>query len=53
MTADEKLEAQREKAKIQELYRDDVLEYMPIIIKASSSGALETLLNEAEKIIGN
>ena len=43
---------EKEKVKIQELYRDDNIGYFPIIIKASQAGSLETLLTEAEKIIG-
>jgi len=35
------------------MYRDDSTGYQPVIIKASQAGALETLMQEAEKIIGN
>ena len=53
LDADEILQKQKEKAKIQEMYRDDNIGYQPIIIKASQAGALETLLQEASKIIGD
>jgi len=46
------LEAQKAKAKIQELFRDDHTGYQPIAIKASQAGALETLMTEAETLIG-
>lgn len=52
MDEDEIIEMEKEKAKIQELYRDESIGYFPIIIKASQAGSLETLLKEAEKIIG-
>ena len=52
MDEEEILEMEKEKVKIQELYRDDTIGYFPIIIKASQAGSLETLLKEAEKIIG-
>lgn len=51
MDEDELLEKQKEKAKMQELFRDENIGYQPIIIKASQAGALETLLKEADKII--
>jgi len=35
------------------MFRDDHIGYQPIIIKASQAGALETLLHEAETIIGD
>lgn len=36
------------------MYRDDFDQgYQPIIIKASTAGALETLVTEAEKMIGD
>lgn len=47
------MEQQREKAKIQEMFRDDSTGYQPIIIKASQAGALETLMQEADQIIGD
>ena len=52
MDEDELLEMEKEKAKIQDLYRDESVGYFPIIIKASQAGSLETLLTEADKIIG-
>jgi translation initiation factor IF-2 len=51
MTEEERLDALREKAKIQQLFRDDSIGYQPIIIKASQTGVLETLLIEADNII--
>jgi len=50
---DEVLEAEREKARIQDLFRDESAGGCPIVIKASQAGALETLLTEAAKIIGS
>lgn len=38
---------------IKSMFRDDNAGYWPIMIKASQAGALETLLAEAEKIIGH
>ena len=52
---DERREEQEKKAKIKELFRDDDDEnnlYVPLIIKASQAGALETLLTETTKVIG-
>ena len=53
MDEHELIELQKEKAKIQEKFRDETLDYQPVIIKASQAGALETLLDEAAKIIGD
>jgi translation initiation factor IF-2 len=53
MDDDELLARRKEKAKIQELFRDDVIGYFPLIIKSSQAGSLETLLTEAYKIIGD
>ena len=46
-------EEEKAKMKIQEMFRDESTAYQPIIIKASQAGVLETVLQEAEKIIGN
>jgi hypothetical protein len=35
------------------MFRDDNIGYQPIMIKASQAGPLETLLSEAENIIGD
>ena len=54
MDEEELVEHRRKKAKIQEMYRGDFDQgYQPVIIKASTAGALETLVTEAEKIIGD
>ena len=54
MDEEELIEHKRKKAKIQEMYRGDFDQgYQPVIIKASTAGALETLVTEAEKIIGD
>lgn len=53
MDDEELMEMEKEKAKIRDLFRDDSVGYCPIIIKASQAGVLETVLAEAEKIIGN
>lgn len=34
------------------MYRGEDLKHYPIMIKASSAGVLETLLKEAEKVVG-
>merc|ERR1719238_427341 len=52
MDEEEILEMEKQKARIQELFRDDSTGYCPIIIKAAQAGALETLLKEADRIIG-
>lgn len=54
MDEEEIMEHKKKQAKIVEMYRDDVDQgYQPVIIKASTAGALETLISEAEKIIGD
>lgn len=35
------------------MFRDDNMGYSPIVIKAAQAGSLETLVMEAESIIGN
>ena len=49
-----KLEIQAERAKLKAMFREDDEEgtYYPLIIKANQAGSLETLLTEANKIIG-
>jgi translation initiation factor IF-2 len=37
---------------MKEMFRDEDVQHFPIIIKASTAGALETLLQETEKLIG-
>lgn len=52
---DRKLEIQGERAKLKAMFReDDETEesYFPLIVKANQAGSLETLLTEANKIIG-
>jgi len=53
MDEDEIKQQQMMKAKVQEMFRDDHLGYQPVIIKSSQAGSLETLMVEAEKIIGD
>jgi len=49
---EEELEKYKEdKQKLKEVFRDEEIKHYPIIIKASSAGTLETLLNEADKLI--
>jgi translation initiation factor IF-2 len=38
--------------KLKEVYRDEDVKHYPVILKASSAGTLETLLTEAEKVVG-
>ena len=52
---DERREEQEKKAQLKEIFRDDDDEnnlYVPLIIKASQAGALETILAETTKVIG-
>lgn len=53
MGEDEIIEMQKREALVKGMFRDDNIGYAPIIIKAAQAGALETLVMEAEKIIGN
>lgn len=39
--------------KLKELYRGEDIKHFPLVIKASSAGVLETLLKEAEKVVGS
>ncbi len=40
-----------EKMKLKEVFRDEDIDHFPLIIKASTAGTLETLLQETEKLI--
>ena len=54
LNEEEQMEANAKKAQMKQLFRDDEDEnnlFVPLIIKASQAGALETLLTEATKII--
>ena len=54
LNEEEQMEANAKKAQMKQLFRDDEDEnnlFVPLIIKASQAGALETLLTEAAKII--
>eukprot|EP00347_Sterkiella_histriomuscorum_P003228 403365101 len=42
----------QERQKLKEVYRDEDVKHFPIMIKASQAGVLETLLKEAEKVVG-
>jgi translation initiation factor IF-2 len=51
MEAGERERYNEEKLKLKEVFRDEVVRHFPIIIKASTAGTLETLLQETEKLI--
>lgn len=51
MDEDEKLKYNEEKLKMKEIFRDEEVKHFPLIIKASTAGALETLLKETEKFV--
>ena len=54
LTAEERRSEAEKKAKLKEIFRDDEDEnnlYVPLIIKASQAGALETLLTETNNIV--
>jgi translation initiation factor IF-2 len=53
MREDEILEMQKREALVKGMFRDDNMGYSPIVIKAAQAGSLETLVMEAERIIGN
>lgn len=42
---------QEEKLKLKEVFRDEDVKHFPLIIKASTAGTLETLLQETDKLI--
>lgn len=51
MSEQEKLKYQEEKLKLKEVFRDEDVRHFPIILKASTAGTLETLMQEVEKVI--
>jgi translation initiation factor IF-2 len=51
MEDEERVKYQEEKLKLKEVFRDEDVKHFPIIIKASTAGTLETLLQETEKLI--
>lgn len=51
MDEEEYQEYNKERQQLKEVYRDEEIIHFPIIIKASSAGTLETLLQETEKLI--
>ena len=54
LTAEERRSEAEKKAKLKEIFRDDEDEnnlYVPLIIKASQAGALETPLTETNNIV--
>ena len=55
LTEEERRSEAEKKARLKEIFRDDEDEnnlYVPLIIKASQAGALETLLTETSNIVG-
>lgn len=54
MDEEELQQLQAEKAKMKAMFREDVGDdqYFPIIVKSNQAGTLETLMTEAQKIIG-
>lgn len=51
MDEDELKKYKEDKLKLKEVFRDEDVKHFPIIIKASTAGCLETLLQETEKLI--
>ena len=55
LSEEERRSEAEKKARLKEIFRDDEDEnnlYVPLIIKASQAGALETLLTETSNIVG-
>ena len=53
MDEEEYRREQMEQSYVREMFRDENTGYQPVMIKAAQAGALETLIAEAESIIGN
>lgn len=51
MDPEERQKYEQERLKLKEVYRDEDIKHYPIVIKASSAGTLETLLQEADKLV--
>jgi translation initiation factor IF-2 len=51
MDDEEKAKYTEEKMKLKEVFRDEDIKHVPIILKASTAGVLETLLTETDKLI--
>ena len=52
MDPESRSQYEQERQQLKEVYRDEDVKHFPIMLKASSAGTLETLLQEAEKIVG-
>jgi len=51
MDDDERTRYQEEKLKLKEVFRHEDVKHFPLIVKASTAGTLETLLQETDKLI--
>ena len=51
MDEDERAQYQEEKLKLKEVFRDEDVKHFPLIVKASTAGCLETLLQETDKLV--
>lgn len=51
MDEDERAKYQEEKLKLKEVFRHEDVKHFPLIVKASTAGTLETLLQETDKLI--
>jgi small GTP-binding protein len=51
MSEQERAKYQEDKLKLKEVFRDEDVRHFPIILKASTAGTLETLMQEVEKVI--
>ena len=51
MDEEETIKYNMERTMLREAFRNESIKYYPIIIKASTTGALETLIKETERVI--
>lgn len=51
MDEDERLKYKEDKLKLKEVFRHEDVKHFPLIVKASTAGTLETLLQETDKLI--
>ena len=51
MDDDEMIKYNMEKTMLREAFRNEEIKHYPIMIKASTAGALETLIKETERVI--
>ena len=51
MDDEDKIKYNMEKTMLREAFRNEDIKHYPIMIKASTAGALETLIKETERVI--